>query len=102
MPKHFAIQFEPGPAWIAGKPSREQPYWLDHAAFMNERFAEGVVIMGGPYADYTGVLVIVTAENESHLRTLFAGDPWAVNEVTRIGQVKEWLIFLDARQREKT
>src|SRR5438270_3677684 len=44
MKKTFAIFFSPGPAWIAGKTSREQPYWAEHAAFMDKLFEDGTVI----------------------------------------------------------
>ena len=45
MKKTFAIFFASGPAWIAGKTSREQPYWTEHAAFMDKLFEDGTVIL---------------------------------------------------------
>ncbi len=42
MKKTFAIFFSPGPAWRAGKTSREQPYWTEHAAFMEKLFEDGL------------------------------------------------------------
>src|SRR2546427_10617519 len=97
MKKNFATFFSPGPAWIAGKTSREQLWWTEHAAFMDKLFEDGTVILGGPYADYTGLLVIVEALHEEEVFELFGGDPFVVNEIVRISSIHEWLIFLDAR-----
>ena len=100
MKKTFAISFSPGPAWIAGKGSREQPYWDEHATFMDKLFEDGTVILGGPYADYTGVLVIIEALHEEEVHELFGQDPFVIQEILRISGVHEWLIFLDARRKQ--
>src|SRR5205085_12215603 len=97
MKKTFAIFFSPGPAWIAGKTSREQSYWTEHAAFMDKLFDDGTVILGGPYADYTGLLVIVEALHEEEVYKLFGDDPFVVNEIVRISSVHQSRICLDAR-----
>src|SRR5436190_24392523 len=99
MKKTFAIFFSPGPAWIAGKTSREQPYWTEHAAFMDELFEDGTVILGGPYADHTNLLVIVEADHEEEVHQLFQQDPFVLHEVTHIIGAHEWLIFLDIRHK---
>jgi uncharacterized protein YciI len=91
--------FRPGPNWVAGKTSREQPYWTEHAAFMDALFEEGTVIMGGPYADYSNILVIVEASNENAVRDLFSRDPFIVQGILHLADVHEWLIFLDARKK---
>ena len=100
MKKTFATFFSPGPTWIAGKTSREQLCWTEHAAFMVKLFEDGTVILGGPYADYTGLLVIVEALHEEEVFELFGGDPFVVHEIVRISSIHEWLIFLDARQKQ--
>ncbi|MCB9450912.1 MAG: hypothetical protein H6672_05700 [Anaerolineaceae bacterium] len=99
MMKPFVIHFSPGPGWSAGKTSREQPYWDEHAVFMDGLFSQGRIILGGPYADYSGVLVIITAEDEETARMTFAEDPFTVNGVLTLTSVHEWLIFLDSRQK---
>ena len=38
----FLVFRGPGPAWVAGTPTREQPLWDEHAAFMDRLFEEGV------------------------------------------------------------
>jgi uncharacterized protein len=100
MKRTFATFFSPGPTWIAGKTSREQPCWTEHAAFMEKLFEDGIVTLGGPYADYTGLLVIVEALYEEEVYELFRDDPFVVNEIVRISSIHEWLIFLDARHKQ--
>jgi uncharacterized protein YciI len=99
MKQTFAIFREPGAAWLEGKTSREQPSWNEHAAFMDNLFEQGVIVLGGPYADYSGVLLIVEVENEDAAGHLFDDDPWTIHDILRKGMVKPWLIFLDGRQK---
>ena len=99
LKKTFIIIFTPGSAWIAGKTSREQAYWTEHAAFMDALFEDGIVIMGGPYADYSSIMVILEASNESEVRDLFKRDPFVVHGIFHVSSVNEWLVFLDARKK---
>jgi len=99
LKKTFVLFFTPGIAWIAGKTSREQPYWTEHAAFMDALFEDGIVIMGGPFADYSSILVVLEASNESEVRELFKRDPFVVQEILYLSSVHEWLVFLDARKK---
>jgi uncharacterized protein YciI len=50
---------------------------------------------GGPYADCTGLLVIVEALYEEEVYELFQDDSYVVNEMVRISSIHEWLIFFD-------
>ncbi len=99
MKKTFAAFFSPGPEWRGGKTSREQPYWTEHAAFMDQLFDDGTVVLGGPYADYTGLLVIVEALDKEAVHALFRHDPFMIHEIVHLNSVHEWLIFLDARHK---
>ena len=100
MKKTFATLFSPGPSWIAGKTSREQLHWNEHATFMDKLFEDGTVILGGPYADYTGLLVIIEALHKEEVHELFEHDPFVVHGIIYISSVHEWLIFLDARHKQ--
>ena len=99
MHKTFAAFFSPGPAWSAGKTSREQAHWTEHAAFMDRLFDAGTVVLGGPYADYSGLLVIVEAPDEEAVQTIFGQDSFVIHEIVHLSRVHEWLIFLDARHK---
>jgi len=43
MKNTFVILWVHGPAWVAGKTVREQPYWDQHATFMDQLFEDGTV-----------------------------------------------------------
>ena len=100
MKNTFIILWAPGPAWVPGKTVREQPHWAQHAAFMDRLFENGTVVLGGPFADATGSLVVVEAENEHEVADLFAHDPFEVHAIFVRSLLKQWLLFLDARRKE--
>jgi len=101
MKNTFVILWAHGPSWVPGKTVREQPYWDEHATFMDRLFENGMVVLGGPFADATGSLVIVEAESsEQEVADLFARDPFAVHGIFALNSLKQWLLFLDARRKE--
>jgi len=65
---------------------------------MDRLFENGTVIMGGPFTDGTGSLVLVEAEEENEVRTLFADDPFVVHCIFALSSLKQWQLFLDARR----
>ncbi len=95
----YAAFLRPGTLWDPSKTAREQPFWDDHARYMDALFETGVIILGGPFADGTGSLVIVAADSAAQVRAMYRHDPWTERDVLVVADVKEWTIFLDARQR---
>ena len=99
MKSTFVIFWEHGAAWVPGKTVREQPYWDEHASFMDGLFDQGMVVLGGPFADTSGSLLIVEAESEADVLATFANDPFVARGVFARPQPKQWLIFLDSRRK---
>ncbi|MBV9614999.1 MAG: hypothetical protein JO031_06065 [Ktedonobacteraceae bacterium] len=99
MKNTFVILWAHGPAWVEGKTVREQPYWAEHAAFMDPLFENGMVVLGGPFADGMGSLVVVEAENEQEVADVFARDPFVEHDIFVLNSLKQWLLFLDARRK---
>ena len=99
MKNAFVILWAHGPTWVEGKTVREQPYWTEHADFIDPLFDNGTVVMGGPFADGTGSLVIVEAENEQEVADLFARDPFVVHNIFALSFLKQWQLFVDARRK---
>jgi len=93
----FLVFRDPGPSWVAGVPTRQQPLWDEHAAFVDRLFEQGRVVMAGPYADYSRALVIVEAHDAREASVLFHADPWTTAGILVEGEVIEWTVFLDAR-----
>ena len=95
----YLVERPNGPAWVEGKDAREQELWDEHAAFMDELFHAGRVVLGGRLRDEKGALLVMDADSEEHVRELLAPDPWCVErDMLRVGDVRPWKIFLDARE----
>ena len=99
MKKAIAVFLRPGSKWNPDKPVREQAFWDDHARFMDSLFDAGAVILGGPFADGSGSLVILETESIEAAQAIYQNDPWTKQDVMVVGQAKEWTIFLDARDK---
>ena len=96
----YLVELPNGPEWIDGNDAREQPLWDEHAAFMDALFDAGHVVLGGRLKDETGALLVMDADREAHVRELLAPDPWCVDrDMLRVGEIRPWKIFLDARTR---
>jgi uncharacterized protein YciI len=94
----FLVFRDPGPAWVPGVPTRQQPLWDEHAAFVDRLFEQGRVDMAGPYADWSRALVIVNAGDAKEASALFDADPWTEAGILIEGEVIAWTIFLDSRE----
>ena len=87
----------PGSRWNASVGSRDQPFWTQHAAFMDGLLDRGLIELAGPLADGTGALVVVRSDSPDDVRAEFATDPWTVHDVLPVDDVREWTIFLEGR-----
>jgi uncharacterized protein YciI len=66
---------------------------------MDELFARGHIVLAGPYADFSGALVILDATDVAAAKALLEDDPWEGAGILVSGQVIEWVIYLDSRRR---
>lgn len=80
------------------KGTREQPFWNEHAEFIDKLVDEGFIFMGGPLVDEGGALLIVNAEDENEVREKLESDPWYSQGILKMESVKRWQIFIDARK----
>ncbi len=94
---YYAAFLRPSSLWDPNKGPREQAFWDDHARYMDALFETGVIVLGGPFADRTGSLVIVKADDADQVWEMYRKDPWTTRDVLKIADVKEWTIFLDGR-----
>ena len=94
----FLVFLDPGPGWLPGLTSRQQPDWDRHATFMEDLFARGRIVLGGPYADFSRVLVIVNAGDADEARGYFDKDPWNEAGILRPAEIVEWKALLDSRE----
>ncbi len=91
-----------GPNREASKGTREQPFWDEHAAFIDKLVDGGFIAMGGPLLDETGIpqgaLLIVNAEDENEVKEKLKNDPWFEKGILQLQSIKRWQIFIDARK----
>jgi hypothetical protein len=64
---------------------------------MDRLFDQGWIVLGGPYADYSRVLLVVQARNKTEASELFRDDPWTSCNILVESEIIEWSIFLDSR-----
>lgn len=76
-------------------PMREQPWWDDHAAFIDALVDEGNVLLGGPLSDEGGAVLVMRGPDAGAIRARLADDPWYRHEILRLVDVKRWEILID-------
>jgi uncharacterized protein YciI len=84
------------------KSTREQSFWDEHVAFIDQLVEEDFILMGGPLVDEAGLprgaLLIVNAEDEKKVREKLKRDPWFERGILKLESVKRWEIFVDTRK----
>jgi uncharacterized protein YciI len=102
MKNTFLAISSAGPNADPLKSTREQPFWDEHAAFIDKLVDDGFILMGGPLVDERGMpqgaLLIVNVEDENEVREKLKNDPWATHGILKLESVKRWEIFIDNRK----
>ena len=96
MSKTFVVLSAAGPQRDLTKSAREQPHWDDHARFI-DGITEGFILMGGPFEDEGGAMLIVRAESEADVRVRLKPDPWYTQGILQLRGIHQWDIFIDER-----
>jgi len=97
MKNTFLAFSSAGPKRDFSKDTRRQPFWDEHATFIDQLVADGFILMGGPLVDERGSLLIVNAEDESEVREKMKNDPWIMHGILKLESIKRWQIFVDVR-----
>ena len=98
MKNTFVAISSAGPNRDSSKGTREQPFWDEHAEFIDKLVDEGFIVMGGPLVDEGGALLIVNAEDENEVREKIKNDPWYEQSILKLESIRHWQIFIDMRQ----
>jgi uncharacterized protein YciI len=93
----FLVISTAGPNRDLSRDTREQPYWDDHAAFIDRLVDDGVIFLGGPLIDEGGAMIAVHAQDEAEVRAILADDPWYQRGILTLASIKRWQIFIDER-----
>lgn len=88
MSKTFIAVYEHGPKWIEGQPQSAQPLEA-HLEYLICLHKSGQVVMGGPFEDDSGGLVLLTVDDLSEAKQLIARDPAIVAGILKV-EVHAW------------
>jgi uncharacterized protein len=91
----FLVISSAGPNRDLSRTTREQPFWDEHAAFIDALVAEGWIRLGGPLVDDGGAVLVVHADDEGEARAKLKGDPWYQHGILSLESVRRWQIFID-------
>jgi uncharacterized protein YciI len=98
MKNTFVAISSAGPNRDLSKGTREQSFWDEHAAFIDQLVADGLILMGGPLVDEGGSLLIFNAEDENEVREKLKDYPWSAHGILKLESVKRWQIIIDVRK----
>ena len=96
MSTTFVVISVAGPQRDRTKGTREQPLWDEHARFI-DGITEGFIVMGGPFEEEGGAMLIVRAENADEVRQKLAPDPWSTHGILQLQSIRRWDIFIDEK-----
>ena len=88
------VTFRAGPTWTGGN-VRQQPGWDAHAAFVDALVERGTMVMGGPFSDDSGSMILLEGVDTSEAERLLADDPFIRNGVFVLEQIRAWDVFVD-------
>lgn len=97
MRKTFVALSVAGPHRDLTKGAREQPLWDEHAQFIDGLTGE-FILMGGPFEEEGGAMLIVRAESEDEAREKLKPDPWYTHGILALHSIHRWDIFIDRRE----
>ena len=95
----FAIVYSPGPAWTEGKSQHEQPL-DDHVWYLMRHYRRRVLLMGGPFLDDTGGLVIIEAGAAEDAERFLREDP-AIARGTLRATLHPWNVAFKKRTEKR-
>ena len=102
MKNTFLAVSSAGPNSDSSKGTREQPFWDEHAAFIDQLVEDDFILMGGPLVDEGGMphgaLLVLNAKDENEVREKLKNDPWFEHGILKLESIKRWQIFIDTRK----
>lgn len=84
----FLFLFRPGPAWIEGRPMRQQDLRA-HAAYHDALVRNGRGFAGGGYVGEDGGMAIVRAGSRAEAEAMLAADP-AIRNGVFTAELRQW------------
>lgn len=92
-PTYYVLIHSPGPAWQKGVEGTRQPGIEVHVEYMSGLLEKERLLLGGPFLDDSGGIMILTADSLEEAETMARADP-AVRRGLLNVVVKPWLATL--------
>ena len=86
--QYFVVIYRPGSGWLEGKAIREQPT-SEHVAYMKKLKALGTLVLGGPFKDSAGAMVIIECETLEAAKQFVDEDP-AIQTELLFAEIHPW------------
>ncbi len=94
QPKRFFVLFHsPGPHWDQSKGFQDQAGIGEHVAYMKGFLDRGMLVMGGPFLDNSGGMMVFDLPTIEAARATAERDPAVENGLLTVA-VKPWLVAL--------
>jgi uncharacterized protein YciI len=88
------VRFRAGPTWTSGS-VKEQPEWDAHAEFVDGLVERGTFVMGGPFSDNSGTMILLEGIDVDEAARILEEDPFMQNGVFELEEIREWTVFVD-------
>lgn len=87
-----------GPSRDLTKGTREQAHWDEHAQFIDALVDRGFILMGGPFEDEGGAMLVVRADDANEVMETMKRDPWYTHGILQLQSLKRWEMYIDTRE----
>lgn len=90
----YVVFHKPGPKWQPGVDFREQIGVGEHVAHYMKLNEKGSLLIGGPFLDNTGGMMVAKGETLESITKFAESDP-AVKSGLLVIEIKPWLIAME-------
>jgi len=92
----FAVIRTRGPKWDHERPLRQQALWDEHARFIDDVEAEGLVRLAGPLEGANDVLLICRGDSPEAIEARLIQDPWTAADMLHTTRISPWNMLVGA------
>jgi uncharacterized protein YciI len=89
----YLLRHSPGLRWQAGAGFREQPGIEGHVAYMAEQSDLGRLVLGGPFLDDSGGMMVLRADSFEAARAIAEADPTVADGLLTV-EVRPWMVAM--------
>lgn len=91
--RYFVLMHRPGPAWVRGKSFRDQPGIGAHVGYMSGFLDQKKLVMGGPFLDDSGGMMLFDLPSIEAARAIAGADPTVKSGLLEV-HVKPWQVAM--------